>query len=317
MAKSVRLEKYFVTWLTMPSGYALIMELRHLRYFIAVAEEENITRAAARLHLAQPSLSRQIRDLENNLDLALFVRSARALHLSDAGQAFLPEARAVVQRADDAMQMAKMIGSGQHSELHLGFAPSLTVELLPAALRHFQKSCPDVRVRLHDLSTQEMICGLREGKLHVALMIQTSAKEMTGIKFEPLRRFPVCIAAHPAHSLAQTDKVSIHDVAQERLIAYTRADYPEYHTWLAGLFARNERVPQIAEEHDGSTSLIASVEAGRGIALVQQGFECLSGPRLIIRPLSPAPPPFVVGLAMNRKESSEVAINFRKAIQIA
>ncbi len=293
------------------------MELRHLRYFIAVAEEENITRAAARLHLAQPSLSRQIRDLENMLDLALFIRSAQALHLSDAGRAFLPEARAVVQRADEAMQMAKMIGSGRSNEIHLGFAPSLTVELLPAALRQFQKSCPDVRVQLHDLSTEEMICGLRDGKLHVALMIQTAANGMTGIKFEPLRRFPVCIAVHPAHPLAQADKVSIRDVVQERLIAYTRADYPEYHTWLAGLFARHVRVPQIAEEHDSCTSLIASVEAGRGIALVQQGFECLSGPRLIVRPLSPAPPPFVVGIAMNRKECSEAALKFRQAIKVA
>jgi DNA-binding transcriptional LysR family regulator len=101
-------------------------------------------------------------------------------------------------------------------------------------------------------------------------------------------------------------KVRLEQVAGERLIAYTLADYPEYHAWLAGLFAPLKRSPHIAEEHDSATSLIASVEAGRGVALVQQGFDCLSGPRLKIRPLAPAPAPFVVGIA-SRKEAHSAA----------
>ena len=167
------------------------------------------------------------------------------------------------------------------------------------------------------MSTQEMLRGLRDEKLHVALMIQTSAKVMNGLVFEELRRYAVCVAAHPAHPLARARKVSLEQVAAERLITYTLADYPEYHAWLADLFAPLKRPPHIAEEHDSSTSLIASVEAGRGVALVQEGFDCLSGPRLKVRPLVPAPPPFVVGVAYRKESNSAVTVNFIAAAKRA
>ena len=291
------------------------MELRHLRYFVAVAEEQNVTRAAARLHVSQPPLSRQIRDLEDELGIALFEHRAKAVRLTEVGRVFLTEACAALRRVDEAVQMAKAVAGGQRGEIHIGFAPSLTVEILPGALRHFQEATPDVRVHLHDLSTQEMLRGLRDAQLHVALMIQAPAKVMNGIIFEELRRYPVCIAAHPAHPLARRRTVELRRVAAERLIAYTLADYPEYHAWLAHLFAGSERPPRISEEHDSSTSLIAAVEAGRGIALVQQGFECLAGPRLKLRPITPAPPPFVVGLAYRKELNSAAVQNFIAAVK--
>src|SRR3989449_5142199 len=174
--------KCFVYWLTMPIKYAVFrMDLRHLRYFVAVAEEQNVTRAAARLHVSQPPLSRQIRDLEDELSVALFDHGAKAVRLTEAGKVFLTEVRAVLQRADDAVQMVKAVANGERGEIHVGYAPSLTVELLPRALRLFQDANPGVRVQLHDMSTQEMLRGLRDGKLHVALMIQTSPKALAGL----------------------------------------------------------------------------------------------------------------------------------------
>src|SRR5437764_12400737 len=159
------------------------MELRHLRYFIAVAEEQNVTRAAARLHVSQPPLSRQIRNLEDELGVAVFEHGAKAVRLTEAGRVFLTEARAVVQRADEAVQMVKAFASGQRGEIHVAYAPSLAVELLPRALKFFQEANPGVRVQLHDMSTQEMLRGLTNGKLHVALMIQLSEKVMAGLVF--------------------------------------------------------------------------------------------------------------------------------------
>lgn len=292
----------------MPGRYAgPRMELRHLRYFVAVAEEQNVTRAAARLHVSQPPLSRQIRDLEDELGVALFDHGAKAVRLTEVGKVFLNEARAVLQRAGEAVQMVKAVASGQRGEIHVGYAPSLTVELLPRALKIFQETNPGVRVQLHDMSTREMLRGLRDEKLHVALMIQTSPKVMDGLVFEELRRYAVCVAAHPSHRLARARQVGLEQVVAERLITYTLADYPEYHAWLSDLFAPQKRAPLIAEEHDSSTSLIASVESGRGVALVQQGFECMAGPRLRIRALTPAPPPFVVGIAY-REGSKPAAI---------
>lgn len=293
------------------------MELRHLRYYVAVAEEQNVTRAAARLHVSQPPLSRQIRDLEDELGVALFDRDAKSVRLTEAGRVFLVEACAVLRRANEAVETVKAVASGQRGELHVGYAPSLAVELLPNTLRTFHKANPDVRVQLHDLSTQEMLRGLRDGKLHVALLVQLSPKVMAGLVFEELRSYPVCVALHPAHSLARTRKMSLKQVAEERLIAFTLVDYPEYHAWIADLFANVSRPPQIVEEHDSATSLIAAVEAGRGIALVSQRLDCLSGPRLKIRPLQPAPSPFVVGVARRREASSVAAKNFIAAARQA
>src|SRR5690242_10594314 len=107
------------------------MELRHLRYFVAVAEEENVSRAALRLHVSQPGLSRQIRDLEEELRLSLFERDAKSLRLTETGRVFLEEARAVLRRVDDAVRAARAVASG--GELHVGYAPSLTARILPGA----------------------------------------------------------------------------------------------------------------------------------------------------------------------------------------
>jgi len=301
----------------MPSGYAGRMELRHLRYFVAVAEEQNVTRAAARLHVSQPPLSRQIRDLEDELGVALFDHGAKAVRLTEAGKVFLIEARAVLQRVDDAVQMAKAVANGQRGEIHVGYAPSLAVELLPRALKLFQEANPGVRVQLHDLSTQEMLRAMRDGKLHVALLVQVSPKVLAGFVFEELQRHAVCVAVHPAHPLARARKVGLEQVARERLIAFTLADYPEHHAWIADLFAPLNRPPQIAEEHESVTSLIAAVEAGRGVALVSQRLDCLAGPRLKIRPLQPAPPALVVGIAYRKDANSAATVNFIAAAKRA
>src|SRR5512132_3083470 len=144
------------------------MELRHLRYFVAAAEAENVSRAAMKLHVSQPALSRQIRDLEEELGFSLFERSARSVRLTEGGKAFLVEARAVLQRTDEAVHTARAVAAGGRGELHVGYAPSPTVRIIPPALRAFQMEMPKVRVKLHDLSNQEMLAGLRDGKLQVA-----------------------------------------------------------------------------------------------------------------------------------------------------
>ncbi|MGH7976272.1 MAG: LysR family transcriptional regulator [Limisphaerales bacterium] len=293
------------------------MELRHLRYFVAVAEEQNVTRAAARLHISQPPLSRQIRGLEDELGVALFTHGAKAVRLTEAGKIFLNEARAVLKRADEAVQLAKAVASGQRGEIHVGYAPSLAVELLPRALKIFSETNPGVRVQLHDLSTQEMLRDLRDGKLHVAFLVQVSAKVLAEFVFEELERSAVCVAVNPAHPLARARKVGLEQIVNERLIAFTLADYPEHHAWIADLFAPLNRPPQIMEEHDSATSLIAAVEAGHGVALVSQRLDCLAGPRLKIRPLQPAPPPVVAGIAYRKESNSKVTENFIAAARLA
>ncbi|MFV0416501.1 MAG: LysR family transcriptional regulator [Chthoniobacterales bacterium] len=275
------------------------MELRHLRYFVAVAEEENVTRAAERLYISQPPLSRQIRQLEEELGVELFERQAQALRLTRAGQVFIPEARAVLERAEEAQRTIRAFSGVTQEELHLGYAPSLTVKILPETLRHFQESFSDVQVHLHDLSSSEMLAGLREKSLHLAFMVRPRKSEMKGLKFKEIRRFAACVAMHPSHPLAFKKRVGISSLAEERLIIYTREQYPEYLSWIESIF-KKEGLPGIGEEHNSSTSLIAAVEAGRGVAIVQEGFQCLSGPRLVVKPLPSKAPPVEVGIACCR-----------------
>jgi DNA-binding transcriptional LysR family regulator len=286
------------------------VELRHLNYFVAVAREQNITRAAARLHVSQPPLSRQIRQLEEELGVALFERSARALRLTAAGRVFLAEAEAVLQRAEQAVQSVRAAAGGRTGEINVAYAPSLTVQILPETLRNCQTQVPAARVRLYDLSTEEMLTGLREGELDAALMIQPSDKQLRGVSFEELYRYPLYVAAHPTHPLARTRKVPLQKLIHERLIGYSRADYPEYYEKLAAIWRPSGQGPELAEEHDSSTSLIAAVEAGRGVALVPASLGCLAGPRLKLRPLTPAPAPLIVGLARKQTTAPKLVEEF-------
>lgn len=291
------------------------MELRHLRYFIGVAEEENVSRAALNLHVSQPALSRQIRDLEEELGFLLLERSAKSVRLTDAGRVFLTEARAVLQRADDAVKTARTIATGGRGELHVGYAPSLTARILPQTLRAFQAELPNVRVRLHDLSTEEMLAGLREGKLQMAFAVRLTPALLRGLRFEELARDPICLAVAPTHPLAGRRSVTLEEAAREPLITYSRKDYPDAHENLAAMFAAIKKKPRIAEEHDSVSSLIAAVEAGNGVAIAPQSLTCTAGPRLKLIPLSPAPEPLVIGAAWSKSGLTAAAERFLKCAQ--
>jgi DNA-binding transcriptional LysR family regulator len=283
------------------------MELRHLRYFVAVAEMENVTRAAGRLHVSQPALSRQIHNLEAELGFDLLQRSAKSVRLTEAGRVFLVEARAVLQRVETGVSTARAVANGLCGELHVGYAPSLTVQILPQALRAFQKDYPGTRVTLHDLSTDEMLSQLRAGKLDVALLVRPAAKQLRGLHHEELARYPLCVAMVPTHPLAHRKTIPLTAFTKEPLIAYHREDYPDYHQQLAELFAPLGAMPRIVEEHEGVTGLIAAVESGRGIALVPSCLGCMAGQRLKVIPLQPAPPPLIV-CAVSRADNRPVPV---------
>ena len=289
---------------------AVQMELRHLRYFVAVAEEENVTRAALKLHVSQPALSRQVRDLEHELGFLLLERHANSMRLTDGGRVFLAEARAVLQRAEAAVKTARAAANGGRGELHIGYAPSLTARILPPALRLFQAEQPGARVTWHDSSTEEMLTGLRENQLHLAFLVRPSRAMLRGLQFEDLAHDPLRLALPPNHPLAQKSHVTLAQAAAEPLIVYSRKEYPEYHELLKSLFTSDKTKLRIAEEHDSVTSLIAAVEAGNGVALTPESLTCISGPRLKLIPFSPAAKPLIVGAAWSRLGLNATAKRF-------
>lgn len=301
--QSGQIAKDYVAWLVIPFRYAHGMELRHLRYFVIVAEEQNVTRAAARLHVSQPPLSRQIRDLEAELGVELFRRTAKSLALTEAGKIFLIEARAILLRVDEAVETVRTVANHARATLHVGYAPSLTVRLLPKTLMRFERENPGVRVSLHDLSSEECIRQLAAGKIDLALTVRPPASRMRGLVFEKLARYPLCCAVAASHPLADKKAIALRDLKRERFIVYSLEDYPEYYESLRTLFRPVGFEPRIGEEHDGATGLIAAVEAGQGIAIVASSLGCLTGQRLKLLPLHPKVPPFAVGALRPEKGS--------------
>jgi DNA-binding transcriptional LysR family regulator len=267
------------------------MELRHLRYFVAVAEEENVTRAAERLHVSQPPLSWQIRDLEQELGVDLFERTARSVSLTEAGKIFLREARAVLQRAEEATAKVRAAGRRPTGNLSVGFAPSLTVDLLPTALRSFQKNHPSVRVSLHDMSSEEMLRGLRRGDIQLALMAHPGRCLPRGFGSQALLDHHYLIALPTDHPLAKRRSLRITEIRNLPLLGYSRSGYPEYSrdilTLLGGKTGGKKQTSPFAEEYDSGSSLIAAVQSGRGIALVSEGLSQIAGKGITLIPLQP------------------------------
>jgi DNA-binding transcriptional LysR family regulator len=157
------------------------------------------------------------------------------------------------------------------------------------------------------MSTDEMLAGLREGKLDLAFVVRPPRAMLRGLRFEDLARDSSCIAMAPNHPLSVRASLTLEEIAREPLIAYSRKEYPEYHESLEGLFSKSKAKPRIAEEHDSVSSLIAAVEAGGGVALVAESLSCISGLRLKLLPISPPPAPLVIGVACGKGRATPAA----------
>ncbi|MGV3774085.1 MAG: LysR substrate-binding domain-containing protein [Verrucomicrobiales bacterium] len=277
------------------------MELRHLRYFIAVAEKENVSRAASALHVSQPSLSRQIRDLEDHLGFPLFERTAKSISLTTAGKVFLREAKSVMKKAQEAVEKGRNAAKAKESVFHIGYAPSPTAEFLPELLRKFQKSKP-TRVVLHDLSSDEMLEGLSRGNLQIALMVEQPTTLRPDIKFERLCSYSVGVIVSPGHRLASRTSVTNSDVIKESLVVFGQREYPDYHVRLRQWLGAARRKLSIVEECDGILSMVAAVESERGIAVCSKGVMILAGSRVSYIPLIPPPPPVFVVICYRRRD---------------
>ena len=212
-----RFAQYLVPDPAMLFGYDTRVELRHLRYFVAVAELRNVTRAARRLHVAQPALSRQIQHLEEELGVKLLERSTRGIKLTEAGKFFADEAGAVLDRADQALKAVRALARGETGELRVGYAPSPTAEILPRALAAFQTAAPGVRVTLLDLASDDLESALLDGRVHVSVMVKPGSRPQPGVLFEEIVRYALRVAVARHHRFARMRKVPLRRLLGEPL----------------------------------------------------------------------------------------------------
>jgi DNA-binding transcriptional LysR family regulator len=287
------------------------MELRHLRYFIAVAEELNFSRAAQRLHVSQPPLSRQIRDLESELNVKLFERNRQGVKLTTVGRALLGRARELMRDAEQLRTRAHEMEAETFEELQLGYAPSPSAAITAPILCRYHELAPGASVTLHDLSLSEILTGLKTKKLHAGLTLRPKPGELRGLKFEPLRRYSVGIIAAKTSPLAQLASICPSAVPTENLVGYQAADFPEYHQWVASVLGVNKNRVKITHQCDGVLSVIAAVECGQAPAVVGEFTTALAGDRVRYIPFVSKPSFMDVGLLYRK---SEIADNVKTLI---
>src|SRR5262245_51922371 len=286
------------------------VELRHLRYFVAVAEMENVSRAATqKLHVAQPSLSRQIRDLEDEVGVQLLERTAKSVRLTDAGRAFLEEARAILKHADEAVVKARSVAGKQ--ELRIGDWPLGTGRIMPALLRAYQQAMPNVHVKLHDWSVDQNIAGVRDGRLQLAIILfPLKGNALAELRFEELATARVALAVSSEHPFARRQSVSLSDAAREPFIGLTPEKYPRYEEYVAAIFASVNEKPRIVEEHDGWAGVYSAVSAGAGVALSADAFSHMFGDRIKLLRLTPEPKRVQIGIISRKAKLSPAAEKF-------
>ncbi|MBB5352424.1 DNA-binding transcriptional LysR family regulator [Haloferula luteola] len=256
------------------------MHLRWLKYFVAVAEYENVTRAAVQLHVAQPAVSRQIRQLEDELGVELFSRQAQSIHLTEAGRFFLIEAKAVIHRLEKAFARVRQFDAMTTIELHVGYVPAFTASFLPKVLEDMAATFPSVKISLYDLCTERMMTGLINKQLDVSLLVNPFGNALEGLDYHEVSSHEPELVTHKNHPLALAEQVSIEEIAQLPLLAFSKSGYPEYIQWLERMLS-SEKSWHIYAECDTVPSMVVMLEAQRGVTLAQKGFHGHSQGKLV------------------------------------
>ena len=292
------------------------MELRHLRYFVAVAEEGHVTRAAERLGIQQPPLSQQIQALERELDAPLFRRKPRGVELTPAGRALLDDARAILARADEAVAAVKRAAQGEAGRLGIGFTSSASFHpFVPRAIRAFREAHPLVALALEESGTTELVAALRAQTIDAAF-VRSPFGESSDIAVRPLLDEPMVAALPSGHRLSAGGPLPLAALAEEIFILYRRPVGPGLHDAIIAACDRAGFSPQIGQEAPRMLSTLSLVAAGLGVTVVPASMSRLEAEGVAYRPLDAsalltAP----LNLAYRRDEISAAVRRFVALVQ--
>jgi DNA-binding transcriptional LysR family regulator len=293
------------------------MELRQLRYFATTAELLNFTRAAERLRVAQPALSRQIRNLEHELGVSLLERDSRRVALTAAGHLFLQDIREILEQIEGAEARIKRFQREARQTVKLGFAPSLVGDQLPAIIHSLAETHPNLEIALHDLSNADMLTGIRDRELDAALLPASAVPRSEFFAVCPLHEIHHAVVFPKGHRLSALKRVPVAELSRENLIAYDRRHYPDYWNLLREIYGAAS-LPLIASaEVDGGGSLLASVQAGQGVAIVASTLQLTAPAAVEFRPLHPTGATFRLALLHHRDLAVRTKTALRKACQQA
>jgi DNA-binding transcriptional LysR family regulator len=267
------------------------MELRHLRYFVAVAEELNFTRAAEKLRLAQPSLTRQIHNLEEELGVRLLDRSRNQVSLTEEGRSFLVDARRLVALSLESVKSVQRFSRGESGQLNIGYLFKFNFDLLPVTLASFYQTFPETSVNLFDMSPAEQLRALEARKIDlgfVGLRPPNANKNTAGLAWECVARHNVVVVLPETHALAKKSKIKITDLKSLFFVAMSEQTHPGSRDWLSSICQGAGFTPRILQDVDLESGLMTFVAEGLGVTLAREQIKNLPHPGVVFRSLANA-----------------------------
>ncbi|MDC7834025.1 Hca operon transcriptional activator [Enterobacter hormaechei] len=248
------------------------IELRHLRYFVAVAEELHFGRAAARLNISQPPLSQQIQILEQQVEARLLARTNRSVSLTAAGKQFLADSRQILSMVEDAAARAERLYLGETGELRIGFTSSAPfISAVSQTLSSFRRNFPDVHIQTREINTREQISPLNEGSLDLGLMRNTQLPDT--LAWQVILREPLMAMIPRDHPLAAQHSVTLAELAKEPFVFFDPQVGTGLYDDILGLMRRYGLVPTIAQEVGEAMTIIGLVAAGLGVSILPASFK--------------------------------------------
>jgi DNA-binding transcriptional LysR family regulator len=265
------------------------MELRHLRYFVAVAEALNFTRAAQTLRLAQPSLTRQIHNLEKELGVRLLDRTKNQVSLTEEGRSFLVDARRLVALSLESVKSVQQFSRGESGQLNLGYLFKFNFDLLPATLSTFYQTFPDVAVNLFDMSPAEQLRALEARKIDlgfVGLRPPAAHQENSNLIWECVAHHEVVVVLPASHPLTRKRKILLKDLKLLFFVAMSEQTHPGSRAWMSELCQDAGFTPRILQDVDLESGLMTFVAEGLGVTLAREQIRKLPHARVVFRPLA-------------------------------
>ncbi|MEH2322527.1 MAG: LysR substrate-binding domain-containing protein [Nostoc sp.] len=289
------------------------MELRHLRYFVTLAEELHFGRAAERLHIAQPPLSQQIRQLEKELGFELFHRTKRKVQLTEAGQVFLGEVQQIMRQLQQAIQVGQQASRGEIGQLVVGFVSSTAYNILPNILRTFRGSVPGVRIELHELTTDQQLEWLREGRMDIGFL--RPPVEENRFNWETIFQESLMVALPEGHLLASQSEVSWRSLTNEPFILFPRILAPGLYDLIISLCQQAGFSPKVAQEAIQMQTIVSLVAAEMGVAIVPASLQNLQRIGVVYQTLEEHTPKVGIAMIWRKNETSPTVQRFLEIVR--
>src|SRR5438445_4771241 len=263
------------------------MELRHLRYFVAVAEVLNFTKAAAKLHLAQPSLTRQIRNLEEELGVRLLNRSRNHVALTEEGRSFLVDARRILALATDSIQAVQRLSRGETGQLNIAYLSNFDFELLPETLGAFRQEFPHVALNLFDMTPAEQLGALAALKIDLGFVGLRPPAATRDLQWESIARHRTVVVLPVRHPLGRKRQVNLGDLKTMLFVGMSEKTHPGFRDWLCETCQQAGFTPRILQDAELEPALMTFVAEGLGVTLAREHIKSLPHAGVAIRPLAP------------------------------